>query len=71
MRISIETHQTLAIHAGVSLGGRQARVAEKLLNGPKIRAIMKQMGHTSRAMVDRSMRDGDLFRDNAAGRVGL
>ena len=35
------------------------------------RAIMQQTGHTSRAMVDRSIRDGDLFRDNAAARIGV
>ena len=49
-------------------------LAERLEAGAGERAIMKQTGqtgHTSRAMVDRSIRDGDLFRDNAAARIGL
>lgn len=39
--------------------------------GHSERSIMKQTGHTSREMVDRYIRDGDLFRDNAAARVQL
>ena len=32
---------------------------------------MKQTGHKSAAMVRRYIRDGELFLDNAAGRLGL
>jgi hypothetical protein len=35
------------------------------------RAIMAQTGHTSLAMVRRYIRDGSLFRRNAAGAVHL
>jgi hypothetical protein len=32
---------------------------------------MRQTGHKSAAMVRRYIRDGELFRDNAAERLGL
>jgi hypothetical protein len=35
------------------------------------RVIMAQTRHKSVAMVRRYIRDGNLFRNNAAGRVGL
>ncbi len=55
--------------AGHSLRAGLATAAA--IAGAGERAIMKQTGHTSRAMVDRYIRDGDLFRDNAAARIGL
>ena len=39
--------------------------------GASDRTIMKQTGHKSRAMLDRYIRSAELFRDNAAGSVGL
>ena len=36
-----------------------------------IRAIMDQTGHKSSTMVRKFIRDGNLWRGNAAGRVGL
>lgn len=39
--------------------------------GVSERAIMQQTGHRSTAMVRRYIRDGSLFRDNAAAKVGL
>jgi integrase len=33
--------------------------------------IMQQTGHKSTAMVRRYIRDADVFRDNAAGALGL
>jgi len=39
--------------------------------GVSERAIMQQTGHKSKRMVRRYIRDGSLFRDNAAGKVGL
>ncbi|MBC7544180.1 MAG: integrase, partial [Candidatus Sericytochromatia bacterium] len=32
---------------------------------------MKQTRHRTRAMLDRYVRDGSLFRDNAGGGLGL
>jgi integrase len=39
--------------------------------GADDRSIQKQTGHKSRAMLDKYIRDGQLFRENAAGVVGL
>jgi integrase len=39
--------------------------------GASERAIMAQTGHRSVTMVRRYIRDGELFRDNAAAAVGL
>ena len=39
--------------------------------GKSERAIMEQTGHKSAAMVRRYIRDGSLFRDNAASGIGL
>jgi|SRR5665213_3245714 len=39
--------------------------------GASERSIMDQTGHRSVQMVRRYIRDGSLFRDNAAGQVGL
>ena len=67
-------------HAGVA-GLESATVAGHSLRaglatsaaiaGASERAIMNQTGHKSAAMVRRYIRDGSLFRENAAGRVGL
>jgi hypothetical protein len=35
------------------------------------RAIQDQSGHKSLAVMRRYIRDGSLFRENAAGKVGL
>lgn len=39
--------------------------------GVSERLIMQQTGHRSERMVRRYIRDGNLFRENAAGQVGL
>jgi integrase len=39
--------------------------------GKSERAIMNQTGHRSVVTVRRYIRDGDLFRENAAGGIGL
>jgi integrase len=39
--------------------------------GVSDRAIAKQTGHKSRRVLERYIREGQLFRDNAAGSVGL
>ena len=39
-------------------------------NGASERSIMKQTGHKSVQMVRRYIREGELFSDNAAGKLG-
>jgi len=50
---------------------RAGMVTQASINGATERSIMKQTGHKSTAMVRRYIRDAELFRDNAAGRLGL
>ena len=52
-----------SLRAGLATAAAQAGVSE--------RAIMQQTGHTSVTMVRRYIRDGSLFRENAAAGVGL
>lgn len=52
-----------SLRAGFATAAAQAGVSE--------RAIMDQTGHRSLPMVRRYIRDGSLFRDNAAAQVGL
>lgn len=52
-----------SLRAGLATSAAQAGVSE--------RAIMNQTGHVSVNMVRRYIRDGSLFRENAAGEVGL
>ena len=40
-------------------------------NGASQRSIMKQTGHKSVEMVRCYIREGELFNDNAAGKLGL
>jgi integrase len=50
---------------------RVGMATQAAINGASERSIMKQTGHKSAAMVRRYIRDGELFRDNAASRLGL
>lgn len=52
-----------SLRAGLATAAAIAGVSE--------RKIMDQTGHRSEAMVRRYIRDGNLFRDNAASKVGL
>ncbi|HTE18398.1 MAG TPA: tyrosine-type recombinase/integrase [Armatimonadota bacterium] len=52
-----------SLRAGLATSAAAAGVSE--------RAIMKQTGHKSERMVRKYIREGSLWRDNAAGRVGL
>jgi site-specific recombinase XerD len=52
-----------SLRAGLATAAAAAGVSE--------RAIMAQTGHRSTAMVRRYIRDGSLFRENAAAAVGL
>ncbi len=56
-------------YAGHSLRAGLATAAA--IGGASERAIMQQTGHTSSAMVRRYIRDGNLFRENAAAKSGL
>jgi integrase len=55
--------------AGHSLRSGLATAAA--IAGKSERAIMNQTGHRSTATVRRYIRDGNLFRDNAAEGLGL
>jgi site-specific recombinase XerD len=50
---------------------RAGMATQAAINGASERSIMRQTGHKSAAMVRRYIRDSELFRDNAAGRLGL
>ena len=58
-----------ASYAGHSL--RAGLATQSYLNGAGELAIMRQTGHRSLEMVRRYIRDGSLFRDNPAGKLGL
>jgi site-specific recombinase XerD len=58
-----------AKYAGHSLRAGHATAAA--MGGASERAIMNQTGHRSVQMVRRYIRDGSLFRENSAGKLGL
>jgi integrase len=58
-----------AAYSGHSL--RAGLATSAAIAGASERAIMNQTGHRSSEMVRRYIRDGNLFRDNAAAKVGL
>jgi integrase len=58
-----------ANYAGHSL--RSGLATSAAAAGASERSIMNQTGHKSLPMVRRYIRDGSLFRDNAAAAVGL
>jgi site-specific recombinase XerD len=58
-----------AKYAGHSLRAGHATTAA--MAGASERSIMKQTGHRSVQMVRRYIRDGSLFRENSAGKLGL
>jgi site-specific recombinase XerD len=64
-RVGIEA-QSLAGH---SLRSGLATTAAR--NGASEASIMKQTGHRSVIMVRRYIREGELFHDNASGKLGL
>jgi integrase len=66
LAINVETEGVFGAHslrAGVE--------TQAAINAASERSIGRQMGHKSTAMVRRYIRDGEPFRDNAAGRLGL
>jgi site-specific recombinase XerD len=58
-----------AKYAGHSLRAGHATAAA--IAGASERSIMRQTGHKSVQMVRRYIRDGNLFRENSAGKLGL
>jgi integrase len=58
-----------AKYAGHSL--RSGHATSAAIAGASERSIMNQTGHRSVQMVRRYIRDGSLFRDNSAGKLGL
>jgi integrase len=56
-------------YAGHSL--RAGHATSAAIAGASERSIMNQTGHRSVQMVRRYIRDGDLFRENSAGKLGL
>ncbi|MGO4884679.1 MAG: site-specific integrase [Bryobacteraceae bacterium] len=58
-----------AKYAGHSLRAGHATTAA--IGGASERSIMNQTGHRSVQMVRRYIRDGNLFRENSAGKLGL
>ena len=58
-----------AVFAGHSL--RSGHATQAAANGASERSIMNQTGHKSLKMVRRYIREGSLFRENAAARLGL
>lgn len=56
-------------YAGHSL--RAGHATSAAIAGASERSIMAQTGHRSVQMVRRYIRDGNLFRENSAGRLGL
>ena len=64
-RAGLETME----YAGHSL--RAGLATQAAMNGASELAIMKQTGHRSLATVRKYIREGSLFRDNAATKLGL
>jgi integrase len=58
-----------ARYAGHSL--RAGHATSAAIGGASERSIMAQTGHRSVQMVRRYIRDGSLFRENSAGKLGL
>jgi integrase len=58
-----------AKYAGHSL--RAGHATSAAISGASERSIMRQTGHRSVQMVRRYIRDGSLFRENSAGKLGL
>jgi integrase len=56
-------------YAGHSL--RAGHATSAAIAGASERSIMKQTGHRSVQMVRLYIRDGNLFRENSAGKLGL
>jgi site-specific recombinase XerD len=52
-------------------GLRVGMITITAINGAEERDIAKVSGHSSTAVLQRYVRDADLFRNNASARLGL
>jgi integrase len=68
-KLALRTGLDATAYAGHSL--RAGHATSAAIAGASERSIMKQTGHRSVQMVRRYIRDGSLFRENSAGKLGL
>jgi integrase len=68
-KLAIRAGLDAAKYAGHSLRAGHATAAA--IAGASERSIMRQTGHRSVQMVRRYIREGNLFRENSAGKLGL
>jgi hypothetical protein len=55
----------------IHLALRAGHATSAAIAGASERSIMNQTGHRSVQMVRRYIREGSLFRENSAGKLGL
>jgi site-specific recombinase XerD len=68
-KLAVRAGLDAAKYAGHSL--RAGHATSAAVSGASERSIMNQTGHRSVQMVRRYIRDGSLFRENSAGKLGL
>jgi site-specific recombinase XerD len=68
-KLALQTGLDPSQYAGHSL--RAGHATSAAASGASERSIMNQTGHRSVQMVRRYIREGNLFRENSAGRLGL
>jgi site-specific recombinase XerD len=68
-KLALRAGSDAAKYSGHSLRAGHATTAA--IGGASERSIMQQTGHRSVHMVRRYIRDGSLFRENSAGKLGL
>jgi integrase len=68
-KLALRAGRDATAYAGHSL--RAGHATSAAIAGASERSIMRQTGHRSVQMVRRYIRDGSLFRENSAGRLGL
>lgn len=68
-KLALRAGLDVSKYAGHSL--RAGHATSAAIAGASERSIMRQTGHRSVQMVRRYIRDGSLFRENSAGRLGL
>jgi integrase len=68
-KLAVRAGLDAAKYAGHSL--RAGHATSAAIAGATERSIMNQTGHRSVQMVRRYIREGSLFRENSAGKLGL
>src|SRR5712692_11046616 len=71
VRTVVGPHQVVEVHVSVPLGGRQARMAEQLLDGAQVRSLIQEMGGEAvaervRARGNRRAGECDIALDEAS-----